>query len=361
MSSPSHINLERLLAPIPGDNPCGKELRFEAAYTAIKKARQAGDRDALGGEGQEGAGPQWGEVVRLATEALSGSTKDLMIAAWLTEALIALHGFSGLRDGLVLLRRLLEDFWDGVYPLIDEGDIEPRAAPLVWMTDATSGAKLPNRVRDIPLTPGAASEYSWNYWKAGYPKPKGETEDPDAFARRKADAEEKKRRFDEALGQTPAAFLANLHEDILAAQEALKEFDRVSTDRFGDAGPGITAFRKALEECEVLVRGKVAPTPGEPAPPPDTLGSVTDSATPAAGTAPVGPIRSREDAFRRLRDVSDYLRRSEPQSPVPLLIDRAIAWGQMPFDQLLTEMIKDTTSRAQVGELLGIKASETNT
>ena len=78
MSSPSHIDLERLLAPIPGDKPCGQYLRFEPAYEEIKQARREGDRDVLGGEGAEA---QWGEVLRLASDALSGATKDLMIAA----------------------------------------------------------------------------------------------------------------------------------------------------------------------------------------------------------------------------------------------------------------------------------------
>jgi type VI secretion system protein ImpA len=80
----------------------------------------------------------------------------------------------------------------------------------------------------------------------------------------------------------------------------------------------------------------------------------------AAGGAPqaasAGPIQSREDAFRRLGEVSAYLRRTEPQSPVPLLIDRAISWGSLPFDQLLREMIKDESTRSQVSELLGLQS-----
>jgi type VI secretion system protein ImpA len=71
-----------------------------------------------------------------------------------------------------------------------------------------------------------------------------------------------------------------------------------------------------------------------------------------------GPITSREEAFRRLAEVAAYLRRTEPQSPVPHLIDRAISWGRLPFDELLREMIKDEGTRGQVRDLLGIRAKD---
>src|SRR5262249_39257885 len=78
----------------------------------------------------------------------------------------------------------------------------------------------------------------------------------------------------------------------------------------------------------------------------------------AARTAGGGPLTTRADAFRRLREVAEVLRRTEPQSPVPYLIERAIAWGEMPFERLLQEIVKDSSVREQVVELLGITVSE---
>lgn len=68
-----------------------------------------------------------------------------------------------------------------------------------------------------------------------------------------------------------------------------------------------------------------------------------------------GAISSRQDAFNRLEAIANYLRQVEPHSPVSYLVQRAVNWGRMPFEDLLQELLKDTAVRAQVGELLGIK------
>ena len=73
------------------------------------------------------------QVIKLTTEALSKKSKDLQLAAWLTEALLRQQGAGGLADGLDLLRGLVENFWDSVYPELEDGDAEMRATPLEWV------------------------------------------------------------------------------------------------------------------------------------------------------------------------------------------------------------------------------------
>ena len=66
-------------------------------------------------------------------------------------------------------------------------------------------------------------------------------------------------------------------------------------------------------------------------------------------------MRSRDDALRRLSEVSAFFRQTEPHSPIPYLIERAVCWGSLTLEQLLQELIKDSNTRDQVGELLGFK------
>ncbi|MHB0955505.1 MAG: type VI secretion system protein TssA [Pirellulaceae bacterium] len=361
MSSACVIDLDTLLARIAGDNPCGVPLRWEPVYDQIKNARTS-EEDVLGGETGGAEEVNWGEVARLAIGALTERSKDLMIAAWLTEALLASYGFAGVRDGLRLLHGLLTHYWDEVFPLPDAGDLEPRVAPLVWLMDADRGARLPNRLREIPFFPDSKTSFSWIYWKSRYTPPKGDDESDDGFARRKAEAEERQRLFEEASSSASLEYVTTLCEDIHEVKTALSDLDAVVSARFGDLAPGVTAFRQALEECEVLVRRIVRDKGGRAGGPvemQEETAGVTDAGKDGqpANTAS-GPITSREDAFRRLAEVASYLRRAEPQSPVPLLIDRAISWGRMPFDQLLREMIKDAGSQDQVRDLLGIKGPD---
>ena len=79
----------------------------------------------------------------------------------------------------------------------------------------------------------------------------------------------------------------------------------------------------------------------------------SDSRTVASTSS--GPIATRDDALRRLIEVAQFFRRTEPHSPVAHLCEKAAEWAQMPFDQWLGTVIKDEGSLNHVRELLGIK------
>jgi predicted component of type VI protein secretion system len=81
----------------------------------------------------------------------------------------------------------------------------------------------------------------------------------------------------------------------------------------------------------------------------------------AAGAAgpsgPSGPITSRDEAYRRLREAAEYLRKTEPHSPVPSLVDRAVRWGNMTFENLFDDVVKNQDVRSQTKDLLGLQES----
>jgi type VI secretion system protein ImpA len=71
-----------------------------------------------------------------------------------------------------------------------------------------------------------------------------------------------------------------------------------------------------------------------------------------------GPITSRADAYRRLTEAADYLLHTEPHSPVPYLVKRAIVWGNMSLAELLQEFIGNADDLVAVHRLLGMRARE---
>src|SRR3954467_5863735 len=122
-----------LLSPIAGTTPGGIELRYDPIFDKIKEARRE-DLDAPQGEWATTLKTaDWPLVIKLAKDAIATKSKDLQIAAWLTEALARREGFPGLRSGLEVLAGLVEVHWDNLYPEIDDGDAEMRAAPLEWV------------------------------------------------------------------------------------------------------------------------------------------------------------------------------------------------------------------------------------
>jgi type VI secretion system protein ImpA len=64
------------------------------------------------------------------------------------------------------------------------------------------------------------------------------------------------------------------------------------------------------------------------------------------------PIRSRVEAYRRLAEVADYLARTEPHSPVPHLIRKAISWGGLSLEELLPELVRDSAQLSEIYRML---------
>ena len=99
---------DQLLQPIPGSNPAGANVRYDAVYDKLKEARRE-EEDVDQGEWKRPRKvADWPLVIKLASDALATKSKDLQIAAWLTEALLRQEGLGGLHAGLGVLRGLLD-------------------------------------------------------------------------------------------------------------------------------------------------------------------------------------------------------------------------------------------------------------
>src|SRR5829696_3111446 len=153
------IDVEALLAPVAGENPAGESLQYAGLYDEVRKERRA-DEDLAQGEWKKSntKSADWGEVVRLTTDALKGQTKDLQVGAWLAEALVKLHGFTGLRDGLRLMRGLHERFWEHVYPEVDEDGLEGRANSLAWLSSQLAGS-----IKSVAITRASGGVFDCSY------------------------------------------------------------------------------------------------------------------------------------------------------------------------------------------------------
>src|SRR5579872_5636932 len=136
-----------LLNPISGDNPSGVSLRYNPIYDKIKEARREDDDAPQGEWAHERKVADWKQVIKLSSEALATKSKDLQIAAWLTEAALRVEAFPGLLASLKLLHGLVETFWDTLYPEIEDGEVEIRVGPLDWI-----GSRLDQAVHQAPIT-----------------------------------------------------------------------------------------------------------------------------------------------------------------------------------------------------------------
>ena len=65
-------------------------------------------------------------------------------------------------------------------------------------------------------------------------------------------------------------------------------------------------------------------------------------------------IRTRAEAYQLLAEAADFLARTEPHSPTPYLVRRAVSWGSMPFDKLLTELVSNSGELIEIARLLNL-------
>ena len=233
MPSPAILDLDTLLAPIPGNNPAGESVRYAGVYDAIQEARRADD-DLNKGEWQrEAKVADWRAVINISTEALRTKCKDLQIGAWLVEALSKRHGFAGLKVGLNLLHELHEQFWDGLYPEIEEGDLEFRAGPLNWLNE-----KLPAAIREVALT-GGNPPYAWNHWDESRNVDNLGRQNPEAMQAAIADGKITGEHFENSVIATERAHFESLFEDLSQSKEQLSRLEKTVDEKFGPDAPSL--------------------------------------------------------------------------------------------------------------------------
>lgn len=360
-ASPLEIDLEAILAPIPGDNPAGLSLRYAGDYERIREARREDDASLPQGVWQtETKRADWDKVVGFSIDALIRRSKDLQIAAWLLEALIHRDGFTGITAGLCVIIGLCDTFWPTLHPEIEEGDLSPRLAPFEWINE-----KLAVAVYQLPLTePGIVT-----------PHPLTWSDHANAMRLdqiRLADPENRTRvsglrldQFDAAVSATATPFYRGIRRRLLAAQNLLDELDRRLDERCGEAAPSLARFRSALQQVEGLVqtilrnRGET-PMIDETARRDATLPEPDDAAEADPGGTPFdGTIRDRGEAYRLIIEIAEFLAEREPHSLTPYLLRRAYTWGMMPLHELLGEMTAGNKEIGVLFDLLGLDQKRT--
>lgn len=360
-SLPQLPSLDDLLVPIDGG--AGEDLAFSALFDQIKEARRADPVYLTQGEWEtELKQADWDTVVELATEGIQIRSKDLMLAGWLTEGLTQKYHFQGLAFGLELTDSLLQRYWEDLFPGLDEG-LEERAARLGWQ-----GTTLAEVIGNLPLVQG--SGYGLNRYD--------ESRQVENLARQNASAgaaalEEGKinaELFQRSVTQTETEFLLSRHAEVTASVEACRRLQACMDTHFGHEAPSLRKLDEKLLAAQQLLervlkeRGieQVPQTREEPG-----HGERLDE-THAEEVLPTAAVQqrqgsglrmtplSREEAFTMLANAADYFKQTEPQSPVPYLVERAIRWGRMPLEEWLKDVIKDNGVVDSIKSTLGTQS-----
>ncbi|HYI97506.1 MAG TPA: type VI secretion system protein TssA [Bryobacteraceae bacterium] len=344
---------EDILNPISESSPGGENLRYAPVFDKIKEARRQDDEGPMGDWQRERKVADWQLVIKLAGESIATKSKDLQLAVWLTEAMLHKEGFPGLISGVTLIRGLIENFWEGLYPELDDGDAEMRAAPLEWL-----GAHyLEVPIKRVPLTKSGLTLFDYQKAKKlGREADAAESyEKQEAFQAAVAAGELTLDEWDKAFASTSKELYRSRVADIDALLAALEELQPITEEKFGEFAPSFSKLRSILEEVRhqsnQLLQAKLEADPDEPsessyeeepeAAEPEieaeagqSIGYSGAAAAPAkAKPRPKGSVSAapadREDAIERVASAARFWRTEDPYSPAPYLMLRGMRWGEL--------------------------------
>jgi type VI secretion system protein VasJ len=297
--------LEGVRRPIPGSNPCGRDISYEEDFLAIKaeidkmstvtgqidqeraaELRQMMDTtrdtvikaDRAEAEKQlserasvvkQSSGPDYRFIRQTATTVLAEKSKDIRVACYLCYALWKLDSFAGLAEGLSAIEILVREFWEGFYP--GKTRLAARKSTLDFLA-----SKLDENV---------------------------------AYAQVK---------------ETDRSLLEQ-------TQATLKSLQEVFREKMTENPPSFLGLMQAVEKCLKKIPQPV-PTPKavaedrpvghetRTAPP-----TSPSSETPRMSSSP-GELRSIPDAMNIVRQAARFMRDQDPRSATPYRLVRSLQW-----------------------------------
>ena len=325
---------ESLLQPVTAAEPCGCDLEYDPAFLELERLVQGRPEQQMGSAVLPGQEPDWDAVAKRAATLL-GKTKDLRIALHLTRAWLAADGFTGLRDGLAVLRGLVERYWDGVFPRLDPNDKNDPTLRVNILMELCDAAAVTDRVRALPLvTSRSCGRFSLRDLAGDLP-PARSTESPTSAA------------IDAAFAESEVGDLQGMAASVRESIEHLAALEAAAAAHMGVAhAPSFAKLSGLLSQAHKILAARLAergvaalPAASEQHP---------AAATEPAATALTAAAASREDVVILLDRICDYYQRHEPSSPVPLLLRRCKRLVSASFLEIVRDIAPDGVSQVEM-------------
>lgn len=334
-----------LLAPVLEGGGTGHPASQDESYRRIRVEREEEDASLpLGPWERELKRANWAAASELSAQALAMRSKDLQFAAWLFEALIGRTGLQAVAPCLLLIDGLFQRFGAQLHPQ----DTEHRINLLQWINQ-----KLLPLLRRVPLTAtGNEHDYAWNDWEQAQ-----RNEQLRASQGKNAQLEGATLAdVGAALACTPHERIAFLQHCLADGLQALDVLAHTLDQQMGEDAPSLGAMRSLLERIEVVLQAESRRRGIQIAPAPQEGGTADEAHEPREAHAPDYGLPDRDEAYAALAHIAQILEHIEPHSPVPYLIRRAVAWGQLDTAQLYHEVFIRCGGQINIFELLGLEA-----
>jgi len=243
-----------------------------------------------------------------------------------------------------LIQELQEQFWETLYPEIEDNDAGMRAMPIEWMANRVAAL-----VREAPITKSGMNYYQYKESRTVGYEADAESSDSKREARKQAieDGKVTGEDFDASFTATSKAFYVDLQSSVKSTMETLESVREFCDRKYGDDGPGFSKLNTSLEEVGQVINSLLNekrilepdPVEGEAAEeeqqeesdPEAVAEEAVESAVPSRKKDKTifAEPESWDDAVRRIQACVQYMQKERSSSPVPYLLQTAVRFGEM--------------------------------
>jgi len=365
------VDLALWLSPLDGENPSGEDLRNDPRFLELERLTEPQtkiDYDDHNRPSSRTSLPvDWPAVLEMAEE-LRARGRDLRLLAVVARALAGEDGLSGAAEGLTLIARNIETYWDSIQPALRPG-VSPADAALRRLNalrdlqNKNGGLLGDLQARTLFTVPAIGSICGRDLEQCALDErtvlqeaaPGLNTKEKSELAATHARLMERVRGACAAIADKAPGKLEALKAEAAAALSALDAIDKVLSQRLEQSGPILPDLRKFLERVATtgqrMVAGRSAPNgaavgEGGATPLPEFLnhnghdGRVAESRQGNGGGFGMLPDRigSREEVVKCLDLVVAFYDRTEPSSPIPHLARRIRRMVHMDFVELMEDL-----------------------
>jgi type VI secretion system protein ImpA len=328
------LDVSLLLSAVSSNSPCGEDLEYDATFLQLARDAEGKPERTMGDAVQPAQPPQW-PLVQQASMQLLQRSKDLRIANYLLQSSIALHGISGLAQGLSLIDELLRQYWPSLHPQLDADDNDDATVRINALCAISSDTNL-RLLGESSLTrsPVFGSVSLRAAISASGVQPLSTemlTADELAAALRNSDPEQ----------------LRSVHDALSQAHASAQNIERFVSEHVGSAQAVDLSAMKTLLKNSLSILSEFGPD--------STRTEFTESvATPSSASplvqtcpAPSAEISGRDDVLLYLDRVLTYYTRHEPSSPLPVLLNRARALVHADFATIVRNLVPEGLSQLE--------------
>jgi len=350
------ISLEEMTVPLEGENPAGENLEYDSMYLEMDSLAAGVPASQMGESIIEGKEPDW-KALRENCQNLWGKTRDLRVASYLTVAETADGSLEDCVTAFKLIHFMVQDMWDTMYPCLDpddDNDPTERLNILAMLSPAPGSFNDPimfiskfRALRLVPMLPYTLRDHliSINEFEAA----DGLSVNPDLI-----------------FGELMRIPLEEVEQQAALARELKETIDAICAVGAEKLASGFyldmsTLLAEVNKLCKFFNNFLQTTSGGEDAAEEREEGEADVSSS--SGGTRGGAVNianykpaNRADALLLLRKAAEFFQRQEPNSPIPLLVNRALRISEMNFIDLLEDMVPDALSQGRT--VLGIKDSE---